>query len=217
MRELPPGSAPTVAVVGPVGAGKSALRGLFREFGAATLDFDGYSRDLLAAGTPETAAVRAAWGEPYVRPDGTVDRAALGALVFADDAARTRLEAIVHPPMLALLRRRLEDFRRAPEAPLLAVEGAILGRLAAGTFDALIVVDAPPAVRRQRLEQGKGLTPEAALRLVALHERLGIGRDPADFVVDNGGSPAELRAQAEELWRRLTGRDPGTLAPGNAL
>lgn len=210
MRQLPSGTAPTVAIIGPVGSGKSSLRRLLAEYGAATLDFDDYSRELLAPGTPETAAVLAAFGTPYLRADGSVDRAALGALVFTDDAARERLEAILHPPMLALLQRRLEDFRRAPEAPLLAVEGAILGRLAPGTFDVVIVVDAPADLRRSRLRD-KGLSAEAAQRLLDLHQRLGIGREPADITLDNSGSLEHLRAQAARLWRDLTGCEPGTI------
>jgi dephospho-CoA kinase len=206
--ELTASPAPVVALIGPVGAGKSVVLGFLAELGAAVINFDDYSRDLLQPGTPETEAVARELGARFLRADGTVDRPALGALVFADDEARARLEAIMHPPMLARLRAAVAEFRRQPAAPLLAVEGALLGRLAAGLFDAMVVVDAPTPVRGQRLEQTRGLSREAVIPLLALHERLATGSGWADFTLVNEGSPADLRAETGKLWQNLTGLPP---------
>jgi dephospho-CoA kinase len=202
-----PGSArpaPVVALIGPIGAGKSVVRDFLAEQGAAVIDFDDYSRRLLQPGSPQTESVRQAFGEPYVSAEGVVDRAALAALIFGDDGARRRLEAILHPPMLALLREALAEFRRRPSAPVLAVEGAILGQLGPELFDAVLLVNAPVSERARRLQACKGMPSETAQRAVKLHEQLGIGQEPADFTLDTGGTLEDVREQVARLWTELT-------------
>jgi dephospho-CoA kinase len=193
-----------VALIGPFGAGKSLVRQALERHGAATLDFDSYSRELLRPGTPQFQQVRAHFGDAYLFPDGTLHRAALGRLVFADDDARHALNAIVHPAMLARLREAVAAFRRAPTAPALAVEGALLGQLAPeDLFDVVLSVQAPAAVRALRLQERDGLTAAEAQGRLALHERLGLGAEPADFVLDNSGDLEQAEAQVAEFWRRF--------------
>jgi dephospho-CoA kinase len=197
-----------VALIGPAGAGKSALRQALVQRGAASLDFDEYSRELLRPGTAEYERLQQEFGPGVLEEDGSVNRAVLGALVFSDVRARRRLNAIVHPGMLARLRRTLVEFRRRPTAPLLVVEGAILGQLPTqGWFDRVVMMDAPPELRARRLREGKGLSEEAAARLIRLHERMGVGRERADCVVSNEGDRSALEAQADELWKKLTNGD----------
>ena len=195
-----------VALVGPAGAGKSVVREALAERGAATLDFDDYSRELLRPGTEQYRCLRAEFGPEVFRPDGSVDRGALGALVFSDSAARERLNAILHPAMLALLREAIASFRSRPTAPLLVVEGAILAQLPTeGWFDRLVLVTARPAIRGQRLQETKGLSGEAANALIRLHDEMGVGRDRADEVVGNDGGLCALKARVDELWGTLVG------------
>ena len=195
---------PVVALFGPAGAGKTLVRQILATLGAATLDFDDYSRVLLVPGSPEFEQVRRELGEGYLCPDGTLDRSAVGQRVFRDPEARARLEATVHPAMLALLRRDVAAFRAQPSAPALVVEGALLGRLATpGLFDAVVLVTAPAEVRLQRLQQRGARSLESARQLVALHQELGLSAGPADFVLDTGGSPDEVREQVRQLWPRL--------------
>ncbi|NLO73581.1 MAG: dephospho-CoA kinase [candidate division WS1 bacterium] len=205
---MDPGPAPVVAVIGPVGAGKSAVLGFLQELGAATINFDDYSRQLLRPDRPETTQVRTAFGPHYVEAGGKVDRAALGALVFADDQAREQLEGILHPPMLAQLRAAVEEFRRDPSAPLLAVEGAILGRLAPELFDALVQTTAPANVRVERL-RSKGWSPETIQHVLALQRRLGLDTAAGDFVIDGSRPLSDVREQVVRLWHDLTGCEGG--------
>lgn len=194
-----------VALVGPAGAGKSALRQALAQRGAATLDFDDYSRVLLQPGTNEYEKLRREFGPEVFRENGSVDRAALATEIFADAGARARLNAVVHPGMLALLRQALDQFRQAPSAPVLVVEGAILGQLPTeGWFDQVVLVTAPPEVRARRLREGKGLSGEAVSAVLRLHEEMGLEHDRVDYVISNAGDRAALEGQAEVLWKKLT-------------
>jgi len=194
-----------VALVGPASSGKSAVREALARRGAATIDFDDYSRDLLRPGTEEYGQLRASFGDEVLLADGSVDRAALAARAFSNGAARQRLNGIVHPPMLARLCVALAEFRAEPGTPVLVVEGAILGQLPTeGWFDRVVLVTAPSEVRAQRLRAGKGVSEEMAARLIALHEEMGVEQGPADEVVVNDGDRAALQARADELWEKLT-------------
>ena len=211
------GSAPVVAIIGPTGAGKSRVREALAHRGAATVDFDTYSRDLLRPGTPQYQALGAAFGPTALRPDGSVDRAALAELIFRDSAARERLNALVHPAMLERLRQEVARFRAAPTAPLLAVEGALLGQLATpGLFDAVVLVAAAPEVCRRRLV-AQGLSLDQAEARVRLHAELGLERAPADFVLRNEADPPALERQVQALWEALPASRAGPSASGTSL
>lgn len=198
-----------VALVGPAGSGKSLVRESLARLGAAVLDFDDYSRELLQPGTEEYRRLRTEFGPDYFRPDGSVDRAALGELAFGDAAARARLNAIVHPGMLARLRTAIADFRRRPRAPVLAVEGAILPSLPARDwFDRVVLVTAPAALREQRVREARRFSPETARALMRLQEEMGLENAAADQVIHNDGDRRALEAAVQDLWDTLTG--PGT-------
>jgi dephospho-CoA kinase len=190
-----------VALIGPLGSGKSRVRQALAERGAAVLDFDDYSRQLLRPGTAEYEAVRREFGEGYFRKDGSLDRGALAGRIFADAEARERLNRIVHPGMLARLREAIVQFRASPSAPMLVVEGALLGQLpTAGLFDLVLMVQAPRGARIRRIRERDGLSEEEARRRIDLHEHLGIGRERADFTVVNDGDERDLQAQVEAFW-----------------
>ena len=108
--------------------------------------------------------------------------------------------------MLDLLRAALAAFRAQPTAPLLVVEGALLGQLPTeGWFDRVVLVTAPAALRAQRLRAAQRLSPEAAAALVRLHEEMGLGREKADYTLGNEGDRAALEARVEDLWQELAG------------
>jgi dephospho-CoA kinase len=191
----------SVGLTGGIGAGKSEVSGRLAARGAVVIDSDRIARDVVAAGSPGLAAVAAEFGAGVLRPDGTLDRERLGALVFADKRARERLNAIVHP----LVRQRSaelvaglpDDAVVVHDIPLLVENG-----LAAG-FDLVAVVDAPEDVQVDRLRRQRGMAePDARARIAAQATREQ-RRAVADVVIDNGGDLARLDRQVSALWERI--------------
>ena len=191
-----------IALTGGIASGKSFVAAELEALGAVIIDSDVLARDVVAPGTPGLAAVVGRFGDAVLRADGELDRAALGAIVFADDAARADLNAIVHP----LVRARAAELEEAvPEGavviqvvPLLVETGLYRG------FGTVIVVDVPEETQLDRLMRRNPLTrEEARARLDAQasrDERLAV----ATHVVDNAGSPEATRRRVRELWRELT-------------
>ncbi|MDT0344713.1 dephospho-CoA kinase [Streptomyces litchfieldiae] len=190
-----------VGLTGGIGAGKSEAVRLLAEHGAVIVDADRIAREVVAPGTPGLAAVVAEFGPEVQTPEGALDRERLGAIVFADEARRRALNAIVHP----LVAERSAELREAapPDAivvhdvPLLA-ENQLQDR-----YDAVIVVDASADTRLDRLIRLRGM-PEADARArmaaqAGREERLKI----ADFVLENDGSVDDLARLVDALWDRL--------------
>ena len=192
----------TVGLTGGIGAGKSEVARLLASYGAVLVDSDRIAREVVEPGTEGLAAVVAEFGPQVLAADGTLDRPRLGAIVFADEERRKALNAIVHP----LVGRRSAELQAAagPDAivvhdvPLLTENGL------APLYDLVIVVDAEPATRLDRLVRLRGMTEEEArARMTAQatrEERLAI----ADVVIANDGPLAELEPQVRAAWQRLT-------------
>ena len=193
-----------VGLTGGIASGKSTVAAMLVELGAVLIDGDALARDVVARGTPGLAQVVAEFGSELLTPEGDLDRAALGRIVFSDEAARRRLEAITHP---LIFERYAELEASAPpgalvvhDIPLLAESGR------ADTFDEVIVVDVPAQVQIERMVRDRGWTREEAEARIAAQatrtDRLAI----ATYVVDNTGTLDELRAQVAAVHARLTGR-----------
>jgi dephospho-CoA kinase len=211
-----------LGIVGSLGAGKTAVLQMLAELGAAAISADDVSRGLLQPGSPLLAQVIAAFGQDFLRPDGSLNRRALAELIFRDPSARQRLEAITHPPMVAEIKRRIERAEQAG-APVVAVEAANLYQMgAAPLVDYILRVQAGREERLRRLMQRDGLEPAQAEARLRLHEQLGLDEAAADFVLDTTGSLADTRSRVEALWRRLltlrprrpAGAGPGAEAEG---
>jgi dephospho-CoA kinase len=193
-----------VGLTGGIASGKSTVSAILAELGAVVIDADALAREVVARGTPGLAAVVAEFGPGLLTPEGDLDRPAMGALVFGDPGARTRLEAVIHP--LVHERSAQLEAEAAPDAvvvhdiPLLAEVGR------AGSFDAVIVVDAPPELQVSRMVQERGWTRDDAESRIAAQatreDRLAI----ATHVVDNTGSLDALREQVERVYAELAGR-----------
>jgi dephospho-CoA kinase len=192
-----------VGLTGGIASGKSTVAAMFVELGAVLIDGDALAREVVARGTPGLAQVVEDFGEEVLTPEGDLDRPALGRIVFADEAARRRLEAITHP----LIFERYAELEAAapPDAlvvhdiPLLAESGR------ADTFDAVVVVDVPVEVQVERMIRDRGWTRgEAEARIAAQasrEDRLAI----ATYVIDNTGSLEDLGARVREVYAVLTG------------
>lgn len=187
-----------VGLTGGIGAGKSAVARSLCAHGAVVVDADQLAREVVAPGTDGLAEVVAQFGPAVLDADGALDRGKLAAIVFADDAARARLNAVVHPRVAALFEQRAaeaaDDAVLVHDVPLLVENGL------AANYDLVIVVEAPLSARLQRLA-GRGLS-EAQAR-----ERIGAQADDeqrravADVVITNAGTLAQLRDQVAQVWR----------------
>jgi len=180
-----------VGLTGGIASGKSTVSAMLAELGAVVIDADALAREVVQRGTPGLDAVVAEFGTTLLTPEGDLDRAAMGSLVFGDAAARKRLEAIVHPlvleQMVALEEAAADDDLVVHDIPLLAEGGR------ADTFDAVIVVDCPPELQIARMMSDRGWTREDAESRIAAQatreQRLAI----ATHVIENTGSIDELR------------------------
>jgi dephospho-CoA kinase len=193
-----------VGLTGGIGAGKSEVTRRLAGQGAVIIDADLIAREVVEPGTPGLAEVTAAFGPGILRPDGSLDRDRLGDIVFADGDQRARLNAIVHPRVRARM-RELEEAAGSGGIVVHAVPLIAENNLA-GSYDLVVVVDAPPKVQLDRLVRHRGLSREQATARMAAQasreQRLAI----AGIVVDNSGSLTELDRQVGELWAELRRR-----------
>ncbi len=195
-----------VALTGNVAAGKSTVAALFRQWGAAVLDADQVVRDLQRSGTPVYRRIVERFGPGIVDARGELDRPALRRLILADAAARADLNAIVHPAVRAE-REGLVTAARAGGARIIVADIPLLFEASdPAEYDAVVLVDAPPSLRRQRLVTMRGLPPEDADRLIAAQLPSEGKRRRSDFVIDNDGDRMQLERRARDVWLALEAR-----------
>ncbi|NNM32910.1 MAG: dephospho-CoA kinase [Gemmatimonadetes bacterium] len=188
-----------MGLTGNVASGKSTVAELWRSWGVPVVSADVLARQAVLPGSAGLASVVRAFGEGILAPDGSLNRAALRRVVFDDDAARRRLEAIVHPSV-RVLRDKWTDARRSWGVELLAWEIPLLYETGADReVDRVVFVDAPEAERERRMVQHRGLSSEEARAIMEAQGDPREKRSMAHHVIDNGGSLAALRARARQV------------------
>ena len=192
-----------VGLTGGIGSGKSLVSVLLAERGAVVIDYDLLAREVVAVGTPTLAEIVARFGTGVLLPDGTLDRLALGAVVFGDDGARRDLEAITHPAIGALA---WERDGAAPDGAVVVHDHPLLVETGlAEMMDVVVVVDAPEEVQLDRLVRLRRMGEADARARMAAQATRAERVATADVVIDNSGSVEELVPQVEALWQRLRG------------
>ena len=195
-----------VALTGNIAAGKSAVAELFQAWGATIIDADRLVREAQAPGEPLLDAIAARFGRGVLDPDGALDRGALRRLVMADGAALADLNRLVHPEVHRR-RAELERAARARGDRILVSDIPLLFETTdPAVFDAVVLVDAPVALRRARLLANRGLAPGEADQMLAAQAPSGPKRARSTYVIDNDGDRAALEARAREVWTRLLAR-----------
>ena len=197
-----------MGLTGGIGAGKSTVAVLLEERGAVVTSADEVARDVVSPGSDGLAAVVAEFGDGILAPDGSLDRSALGRLVFSDDLRRARLEEILLPLIAAEAWARMDTVPAGQvvvyDVPLL-VEGQMQDM-----FDLVIVVEADLELRLERLSE-RGMNRDEALARIAVQATDEERRGVADVIVSNSGAIEDLSAEVDGLWSTRI-LEPGTIA-----
>ncbi len=198
-------------LTGGIAVGKSTVAEMFAALGAAIVDADRLARALQEPGQPCYQAILEAFGPGVLEAGGCLDRRGLGALVFADTQARTRLEAIMHPA----IRQACQAEIRAAEAagrPVCLVDAAlILESGQRGRYQKIILVIAPPETQIARLMATRGMTAEEAQQRLRAQWPTAAMLLLGDFVIDNGGDLSSTREQVARVYALLVEKRPEAL------
>lgn len=196
----------SIALTGGIASGKTTIATRLRELGAVVLDADHFAREAVKPGMPALRGIREHFGEAAILPDGTLDRAAIGAIIFADAAQREVLNGIVHPE----IRRLTEEAKAAaraddPDAIIVHDIPLLVESTSNYDYDEIWVADAPADVRLQRLVEDRQLDVEEAQRRIDAQASDEERRRIADVLFDTTSGLDETIEQVEREWARVSG------------
>jgi len=198
-----------IGLTGGIASGKSVVARRLVELGAVHVDADVLAREVVEPGTEGLAAIEREFGAGVIAADGTLDRPALGSIVFSDESARQKLNGITHPAVWKRAKELIAAADAADPAAVVVYDVPLLVESAGSrpmTFDLVVVVHAAQETRLERMVELRGMTREDALRRLNSQatdaERLAI----ADSVIDTNGSMDETIAQIDALWANVSAR-----------
>ena len=193
-----------VGLTGSIAVGKSFVLGILRELGARTMDADAVAREVVEPGTAGLKAVVEEFGVEILRADGSLNRAGLGAIVFADDAKRQKLNAILHPFIIARQDEILRQWEQETPDAIAVVDAALM--IESGgykRFDKLIVVHCQTQIQLERLMKRDNLTHEEAARRINAQMPQAEKMRHADYLVDTSEGFESARQQTTAVWQEL--------------
>ena len=197
-----------IALTGGIASGKSTVARRWQEYGAVVVDADALAREVVEPGSPVLDQIAQRFGPQVISDDGSLNRSALGALVFGDIDAREALNGITHPAISRLAQSRFDTAARSDaesivvyDIPLLVESAQSLKR-----FELVVTVEADPEVRVQRLIDHRGMTSSEAEGRVASQATSRQRRAVADFVIDANDSLADTERRADEVWSLIAER-----------
>jgi dephospho-CoA kinase len=193
-------------LTGNIASGKSVVAGKLAERGAVIIDADVLAREAVAPGTDGLAGIVARWGPQTLRGDGTLDRAYLRRIVFADPAERAELDALLHPVIEDLRNAEIARHRKAGARLVVCDIPLLFEKSLESQFDVIVLVDAPEELRLQRLVHARGLTEREAREMISAQWSSDLKRYAADLVIDNDGSMAALDDAIDRVWQELNAR-----------
>jgi dephospho-CoA kinase len=193
-----------VGLTGGIGAGKSTVSALLASHGAVIIDYDRLAREVVEPGRPALAAIARRFGDDVIAADGTLDRPALGAVVFSDPSARADLEAITHPAIGELAAERERD--AGPDAVVVHDNPLLVEMGGADRCDVVVVVDVPQDVQVERLMSTRGMSEDEALARIGAQATREARTGAADLVIDNTGPLDELARSVGGVWDELVVR-----------
>jgi dephospho-CoA kinase len=196
----------SVALTGNIGAGKTTVVGLFRRWGATVIDTDQLVREVQAPGQPVLQAIAGRFGSELIRADGTLDRAALRAMVLKDPAALADLNRLVHPEVHRRRKQLLEQARQRGDRIVVSDIPLLFEAGQPSEFDVVVLVDAPEPLRRSRLISSRGWPSDELDPMIRAQLLSAPKRARSDYIIDNEGDLAALERSAVEVWQALLAR-----------
>jgi len=194
----------TLGLTGGIACGKSTVATLLRDRGVPVLDADQVAREVVAPGMPALALVVERFGEGVLKPDGTLDRKALGALVVHDPQARSDLEAITHPAIWMAMEAWLHH-QQTEGAAVAVIEAALMVETGSWRrYDALLVVRCRPSTQVARLQATRGMDAATATAWLATQMPVGDKARRATAVIDNDGTLDELAQAVDRAWSTVS-------------
>jgi dephospho-CoA kinase len=192
-----------IGLTGGIACGKSTVAAMLVRRGAILIDADQIAREVVLPGSPALALVAERFGQGVLQEDGSLNRKALGEIVFRDAAARKDLEGLLHPRIRALMHERMEEAERQTPDKLVVVDVPLLfeSKLAP-MFEETLLVYIPKELQLMRLQARDGITLQQAESRLAAQMPIDDKRRLADRVIDNSGSIAETERQVDEYWLR---------------
>ena len=202
-----------LGLTGGIGSGKSTVSALLAAHGAVVIDYDRLAREIVEPGRPALTAIGARFGEGVIAPDGTLDRPALGAIVFGDAVALADLNGITHPAIRDLAAERE---REAGADAIVVHDNPLLVEMGADAqCDVVVVVDVPVDVQVERLTSLRGMTPDEARARIAVQATREQRTGAADLVIDNTGPESELALIVGGIWSELASVAAARPEPGD--
>jgi dephospho-CoA kinase len=198
-----------VGLTGNIASGKSTVAELFARWGAVIVDADDVVRELQRPGTAVFAAITQRFGPAVLDPAGELDRAALRRLVLASPPALAALNAIVHPAVRRRAAELVDQARHDGARIVVSVIPLLFESDEPARFDAVVLVDAPAALRRERLLRDRGLSPEDAEGMLAAQMPSSAKRSRSTYVIENDGDRKDLEQRARQVWQRLRAMHAG--------
>jgi dephospho-CoA kinase len=196
-----------VGLTGGIASGKSVVAARMAEHGAVVVDADQIAREVVEPGTPALARIAEEFGPGVLAPDGSLDRAALGALVFSDPAKLAILNGITHPAVRELSQRRFAEAGQFDPDAIVVYDVPLLTEArAADEFDSVVVVSAPEATRIERMVSLRGMSRAEAERRIRSQVPEEQRRALADHIIESGGTLEQTLARADEVWDELRKR-----------
>ena len=195
-----------IGLTGNIGSGKSSVARMFRELGAEIIDADQIARDVVKHGTPALEELIYAFGEQILNQDRSLNRQAVGDIVFNDKEKRETLNSIIHPRIYEEINKRLRELE-AKNTDVAIIEAALIVEKKGliNLIDKLVVVSVDKAVQTERLMKRDGLSPEDISARINSQMENEEKIKHADYVIDNNQDLALTERQVAEIWEKLTG------------
>lgn len=193
-----------VGLTGSIAVGKSFVLGVLAELGGHVIDADEIAREVVEPGTEGLKSVCDAFGEAMLNDDGTLNRAKLGSIVFADETKRKQLNDLLHPLIIAAQDDRIRELQQHDPSGIVIIDAALM--IESGGYrrlDKLIVVHCRPEIQLQRLMSRDGLSREAAQQRINAQMPQEEKKKYADFLIDTSSDFDSTRAQVREVFRQL--------------